>query len=92
MNFIRTKAVLAKEFHIQPSEIDNMPAWEYELFVKEINNIVKEENDKNKQEMDKAGINDAKKMSNPSYISKMQKDAMPKMPNMTMPKMPSIKI
>ena len=36
--------------------------------------------------MDKAGINDAKKMSNPSYISKMQRDSMPKMPNFSMPK------
>ena len=86
MNFIKTKAILAKEFHIQPSEIDNMPAWEYELFVKEINNIVKEENDKNKQEMDKAGINDARKMANPSYLSKMQRESMPKMPNFSMPK------
>lgn len=91
MNFIKTKAILAKEYHIQPSELEQMPVWEYELFVKEINEIVKEENEKNKQEMDKAGINDAKKMSNPSYISKMQRDAMPKMPEISMPKMPTMK-
>ena len=86
MNFIRTKAILAKEFHIQPSELDNMPTWEYELFVKEINNAVKEENDRNKKEMDESGYNDAKKMTNPSYLSKMQKDSMPKMSNFSMPK------
>ena len=91
MNLIKTKAILAKEFHIQPSEIDNMSVWEYELFSMEINNAVKEENERNKQEMDKAGVNDAKKMANPSYISKMQKDNMPKMPNMSMPKIPSLK-
>ena len=39
VQFIHVKAVLAKEFHIQPSEIEKMPAWEYELFMKEINNL-----------------------------------------------------
>ena len=87
MNFIKVKAILAKEFHIQPTEIEHMPAWEYEIFVKEINEIVKEENERNKQEMDKAGIKDAQKMSNPTNISKMQKAAMPKMP--AIPKMPT---
>lgn len=85
MNFVKVKSILAKEFHIQPSEIDKMPAWEYELFIKELNNIVKEENDKNQAEMDKAGLNDAKKMSNPNYISKMQQSAMPKMPSFNVP-------
>jgi hypothetical protein len=68
-----------------------MPAWEYELFVKEINDIVKEENERNKKEMDESGYKDAKKMSNHSYINKMQKNATPKIPNMSMPKMPSVK-
>ena len=86
INFIKTKAILAKEFHIQPAELDNMPVWEYELFVKEINNAVKEENDRNKQEMENAGISDAKKMASPSYLNKMQKNSIPKLPNISMPK------
>lgn len=73
---------MAKEFHIQPSELEQMPAWEYELFMKEINAAVKEENDRNKQEMDKAGIDKAQKMSNPNVIAKMQKAATPKIPSM----------
>ena len=52
-NYIQIKAILAKQFHIQPSELDNMPVWEYEIFVGEINDMVKEENAKNKAEMDK---------------------------------------
>ena len=87
MNFIKMKAILSKEFHIQPSEVDNMPAWEYELFIKEINALVKEENERNKQELDKAGLKDAQKMSNPSNIASMQRAATPKMP--AMPKMPT---
>jgi len=90
INFIKVKAILAKEFHIQPSELEQMPAWEYELFMKEINNAVKEENERNKQEMDKAGIDKAQKMSNPNAIARMQKSAMPKMPDMKMPSMPKL--
>ena len=84
--------MLAKEFHIQPSELEIMPAWEFELFVKELNNIVKEENDRQKQEMDKAGIKDAQKMANPNNIAKMQQAATPKMPTMTMPKVVTPKL
>lgn len=94
INYIKVKTTLAKEFHIQPSEIDKMPAWEYELFMKELNNMVKEENEKNKQEMDKAGLDKAQKMSDPKYMANqqraMQKQSMssiPKMPNIKMPKM-----
>lgn len=87
LNLIKIKASLAKEFHIQPSEIDNMTAWEYELFMKELNNIVKEENKRNEQEMDKSGYNDIKKYSDPGYMNKMQRSYTN---NMKMPKMPSV--
>ena len=82
LNFIKVKSILAKEFHIQPSEIDAMPAWEYELFMREINQAVKEENERNKAEMDKAGYDKAQKMSDPKYAQKMAQNQMPKMPNM----------
>ena len=75
---------MAKEFHIQPSEIDAMPVWEYEIFMKELNDIIKEENEKQQKEMDKAGIKDAKKMSDPKNIQRMQNSAMPKMPSINM--------
>lgn len=90
LNYIKIKAILAKEFHIQPSEIDSMPAWEYELFTKEINNAVKEENERNKQEMDKSGVGDAKKMVDPKNAKRYQSSSMPKMPSM--PSMGSFKI
>lgn len=90
LNFIHIKAILAKEFHIQPSEIDKMPAWEYELFMREINNAVKEDNERNKQEIDKAGIKDAQKMSDPKYMQKMQKQSMPKMGNFKIPAIPKM--
>ena len=86
LNYIKNKAILAKEFHIQPSELDAMPVWEFEVFMNEINNAVKEENDRNKQDMDKAGYDKMQKMSDPKYIERMQKNAMPKMPSIKMPK------
>lgn len=81
MNHIKTKASLAKNFHIQPSEVDMMPMWEYELFMKALNDLVKEENDNQQKEMDKYNINDYKKMSNPSNISKYTHGKMPSMPS-----------
>ena len=86
INYIKVKSILAKEFHIQPSEIDKMPAWEYELFMREINNLVKEENERNQKEMDKSGYS---KMNDPNYMKKMANNQMPKMDNsFKMPSMP----
>lgn len=82
INLIKTKASLTKNFHIQPSEIDRMPMWEYELFISEINNQVKEENDQQQKEMDKYNIPDVKKLSNPSNAMKSYSGNIPKVPNM----------
>ena len=90
INYVKVKSILAKEFHIQPSEIDKMPAWEYEIFMKELNEAVKEENERNQKEMDKSGIDKAQKMSNPKYIERMQQNSIPKMPDFGSFKMPSM--
>ena len=88
LNYIKIKATLAKEFHIQPSEVDKLPAWEYELFMKALNELVKEENERNEKEMNNSGVNQAKKMSDPNNIRRMQQSSMRNMPSM--PKMPSM--
>ena len=85
INFVKTKASLSKNFHIQPTEVDKMPMWEYELFLTYLNDLVKEENDQQKSEMDKYHINDYMKRTNPTNMSKMTN---PKMPNYSMPKIP----
>ena len=79
INLIKTKASLAKNFHIQPSEIDRMPMWEYEIFMKTLNSVVDEENKKQQSEIDKYDINSYKKMANPSNMNKMMNPQMPKM-------------
>ncbi len=76
---IQIKASLAKNFHIQPSEIDRMPMWEYEMFIQEMNKQVKEENEKQQSEMDKYGVKDYMKNANPKNIGKITQP--PKMPS-----------
>lgn len=60
-----------------------MPAWEYEMFIRELNKIVKEENKRNQDEMDKAGYS---KMSDPKYFERMQNSSLSKMGSFKMPK------
>lgn len=79
VNLIRLKAQLAKEFHIQPSEIDRMQVWEYELFIKLLNDLVKEANEEQEAEHGKYSAD--------QYMKSAQR-MMPKIPNM--PSMPSI--
>lgn len=83
---IINKVQLAKNFHIQPSEIDKMVMWEYEMFMKEMNEIVKKENKEQKTEMDKYDIKGMQQMANPKNMSKM----MPKAPDFSGMKMPNM--
>ena len=81
VQLIKIKATLAKEMHIQPSEVDSMAYWEYEIWLGEIQNQVKEQNDSQEKEMKRYNIDQYK---NPSKM-------MPKTPsfgsvNMNIPK------
>lgn len=79
LNLIKNKASLAKNFHIQPSEIDIMPMWEYEIFMNSINDMVTKENEDQQKEMDKYNIEDYKNMANPKNLQKSYQ--IPKVPN-----------
>lgn len=89
VNLIKIKVSLAKEFHIQPSEIDNMIFWEYELFMKELNAAVKEDNKRQEKEMENSGYNDIKKMSNYKSIERQYKSSM-NIGSFKMPSMPKM--
>lgn len=92
MDLISIKAQLCKAFGMQPSEVDKMAFWEFELFIKEMERLTKEEQEQQKKELDKSGAKDAMKMAKPGYMQKMmqsQANAMPKMPNMNM-QMPKV--
>lgn len=91
-NLITLKATLAKNFHIQPSEIDSMPYWEYEIFRDSINEQVKEENDRQKAEMDKYHISEHMDNMRPGKMQKMMNPKFnPQMPNFGAMKTPSFK-
>ena len=77
VNLIQIKASLAKNFHIQPSEIDAMPMWEYEMFIKEMNDQVQAENKQQQAEMDKYHVKDYMNAASPKNIQKMTNPKMP---------------
>lgn len=53
-----TKAALLKNFRMQPSEVDKMVYWEYELLLESLNKMVNEENERQQKEMDKYHVNE----------------------------------
>lgn len=81
-NVIKIKASLSKEFHLSPLDLDKMPMWEYEMYMEELQNLIQEENDRNQEQMDKAGVGNVPKMTNPRNLQKMTN---PKMPEIKMP-------
>lgn len=52
---IKNKVALAKNFNIAPSEIDRMYYWEYEYMLDEVNNNIKEDNERREAEEAKYG-------------------------------------
>lgn len=66
-----------------------MPFWEYELFMKAINELVKEENKRNEEHSNNSQYNDIKKMANIKNIERMQNRVMKstKLPDAKIPKL-----
>jgi len=74
---------LAKEYHIQPSEVDKMMFFEYETFLEEMNIIAKkqqEEAEKQQEQYDSMskGITPSSVMKNTNSQMKAPKMSMPK--------------
>lgn len=49
-NLVQSKAWLLKNYHLQPSEVEKMPVWEWQLFVDEISRMIKEEEEERKKQ------------------------------------------
>ena len=75
---------MSKQFHIPPTSFKDMYYWEFEIYMKYVNDLVKEENEAQKSEMDKYGVSD---MMNGMKSGKFMKNMTPKMPTMATPKM-----
>lgn len=72
-----------------PSEVDKMPYWEYELWLRELNDIVKTENEEQQSQLEKYKINET--MDN-IQSGKMTNKMMPKFntPDFGSMKMPNL--
>lgn len=76
-NLVRDKVLIVKKFFIQPSEIDRMPFWEYEMVREQ---IIKFMDDEAKQHEQQKAEFDSRKND-----VKMPKT--PKMPSIKTPKL-----
>jgi hypothetical protein len=92
-HLVDLKAAFAKNFHIQPSEVDRMVFWEYEMFVESLNALVKEDNERQEDEMKKYNVNGTmKSIKNGSFTKGMNTSKFaPRMPDFGSMKVPSFK-
>ena len=67
-NLVKNRLYIAKDFNIQPSEIAQMPYYEYEFLLEDIKEFAEEEKKKNKEQEDKYG-----NMSPSSMLKSAQK-------------------
>lgn len=74
---------LAKEYHIQPSEVDKMMFFEYETFLEEMNIIAKKQQEDAEKQQEQ--YDSMSKDITPSSVMKNAKTQM-KAPKISMPK------
>lgn len=86
---VRNKVNISKNFQIQPSEIMKMPYWEYEMTLKECENIADEEKKMQEDEQNKyktPSISQYQRQSN--QMMNGYQSRIPSMPSI--PKIPKI--
>lgn len=77
----KNQLYICKDYHIQPSEIDRMPYYEYELILEEINAIQKQQ-EKENENQEKHQSQMMKNMNPNSMMNSMKGS----ISNMSMPK------
>ena len=83
-NLVRSKLIISRDYHIQPSEIDKMVYFEYEYILEDINEERKEQEKRNQEEEKKYG-NLTSGMNQNSMMRNISRN-MPSMPKVSMPK------
>lgn len=85
-NLVRNKFILCREYHIQPSEIDRMYYFEYEMLIDEVKEYVKEQNkQRSKEEASQPNYGQMMRQQRSMMNSSAYKPSMPSMPKMSMP-------
>ena len=75
-----------ENWHIQPSEIDNMQYWEYEISIEEYQKILKERKEQqDEQQGSQPGMSDISKMGSNMMKQAQSSFKMPTMPSISMP-------
>lgn len=99
-NLVKNKIYISKEYHIQPSEVDKMQFFEYEIYLEQMNLIAKQQEEEQKKQQEKYGdiqsaMNPSKMMNNMNRNMKMPSfsgSGTSAIPNISMPKISIPKI
>ena len=87
VNHIKTKLLICKDYHIQPSEIDRMRYFEFEYLLDNIKEITDKESERN-EEQEKKYAEMQHNMNPSNYMKSMNSSMrMPTMPKVSIPKM-----
>lgn len=78
-NLAKNKLFICKDWHLQPSEIDRVPFYEYELYLESINANNKEEAERQEKE------NKQYEAMSKSYKNPTSSFKAPSMPSFSMP-------
>lgn len=84
-NLVKSKLFICRDYHIQPSEIEKMPYYEFEYMLEDITQITKEQ--QKQQEEQEKQYAEQQHMYNPKAMMSSMQNSMPKM---SMPAMPKI--
>ena len=85
--FYKNRVYVQHHLHIQPSEIDNLCYYEYQWMVKDLVEMLKEQNGEKGNSQESANEQMEQMKSNASKYTKNIGGNMPKLGNFKMPKM-----
>jgi len=74
-----------ENLHVQPSEIDNMQYWEYEITLEEYQKILKERKEEQDKQQEGSGMGDISKMGSSMMRQAQNSIKVPNMPSISMP-------
>ena len=83
-NLVKKRLYITKETHVQPSEYESWPYYEYEYFIEDLTEYIENENKKNEEENKKYDMASMK-----SDISKLT-GSIPSFKNYALPKAPKL--
>lgn len=83
MNLFKAKFALYYHLRLQPSEIENMPFYEFEYTLENLKDFLKEKNEAEKGQSDQMNKN----MPDMSKFKAPKMPSTPKMPNIKMPRL-----